>query len=453
MRFPDLLRLALANLRRNRTRSWMTLVGVMIGVAALMALLAYGAGLQHNVRSEFNALQLYNTLRVTTYPSLFNSFGDLAVRQKPDTTRTDERATPPLTDDLLQTLERMEGVLAAYPEILFPVEIEVGDREVVAQAEAIPMAFAQIPSYQPQTGHFFTSATDSSLLLAPSMARRLGFDDPAALVGQSIRLKTATLNLQALQRSGPAISMGLAPLPLHQVEHRMQVAGLLPEADRAVSSFVRVLVPLERAKTMQKVTFFSTLDLLLRDTHAGDGYPAVRVQLAGPETYADVRKAIEDMGLYVSSFRDQFAQLERLFLIMDLALGIIGVIALLVATIGMANTMMMNVMERTREIGVMKAVGGEEGDLQRLFLVESGILGLAGGLAGLALGWALTALIQVAIDTYLHRLGVPPIDVFHHPLVLWLSILALALVVSLLAGFAPARKAARVEPIAALRSV
>jgi putative ABC transport system permease protein len=287
--------------------------------------------------------------------------------------------------------------------------------------------------------------------MAPAMARRLGYENPADIVGQEIIIKTITLNFSQMQRLGSALTFGLTSMPLDTHHQPIRVAGLIGEEDQPLSGFLRVLLPLERAKTMRKITFFSTLDLLL-NTSAPGGYAAARVQLEDDAALEPVRQAIEQQGVYVSAARDQFKQLERLFVIMDLALGIIGFIALLVATIGIANTMMMSVMERTREIGVMKAVGGEEGDLQRLFLVESAMLGLIGGVTGLLFGWGIVLLIQVGVDYYLHRLAIPLVDVFHLPVWMIGAILGVALLVSLLAGLAPARRAARIEPIDALRS-
>ncbi|MGI9174337.1 MAG: ABC transporter permease, partial [Rhodothermales bacterium] len=193
MRFADLFRLALSNLRRNRSRSLLTLIGVAIGVAALLALVSYGAGLQQNARGEFDALELYNTLRVTSRPNPFGSLGDVAFRQK--STEQDTLAEVPLTDSLVAVFDELDGVLAAYPEITFPAQIESGDRVVISTVEAVPMVFGSIPSYQPTEGAFFASTSDSSVLLSPTMARRLGYDDPATIVGDSVTLVTATLDL------------------------------------------------------------------------------------------------------------------------------------------------------------------------------------------------------------------------------------------------------------------
>ncbi|NBC18972.1 MAG: FtsX-like permease family protein [Bacteroidetes bacterium] len=450
MRPADLLRLALDNLTRNRTRSLLTLIGIMVGVAALQALLAYGAGLQQNARQEFEALELYNTLRVTPSPTIFGRMGLMPPDPTPDTTDAN-RPKITLTDSLLREIEQIDGVLAAYPEVVFPAKLKANGRSAPVQAEAVPTVFGQLAAYQPTEGAFFSAATDTSILIAPSMAQRLGVEDASDLIGQTITLETVSLHVQRMMQLGPAIAAGMTTLPLIHHQNRVRVAGLLPEADQPVSGFVRVVLPLDYARQLRKITFFSALDLMLRDGSA-DGYAAARVQLADTDAYDRVRREVEQTGAFVTSFREQFGQLERLFLIMDLAFGIIGFIALLVATLGIANTMMMNVMERRREIGVMKAVGGDERDLQRLFIAESVTLGLLGGVLGLVLARGITSLIQFGVDVYVQRLGLPQFDLFQAPVWLSLAIVGVAVLVSLLAGLAPARRAARVEPIEALRA-
>ena len=451
MQLADLFRLAAGNLLRNRTRSALTLVGVAVGVAALYALLSYGTGLQRLADEEFATLELYNTLRVTTTPNPIDSFMDVSVRTL-DPARTDTIDLVPLTDSVLAGIAALPNVLAAYPEVAFPVRVRVGSQEVFAGAEAVPMQFQSLPAYQPTAGSFFATPADSAVLIPPSMAERLGFVPAETAVGQEIKVITATLDYAKLQQAMFSFGLGMRTLPLKQETNRLRVAGVLPEEGQALSGFVRLVVPLDFAASLQKVTFFSTLDLVTRGDDTG-GYTAARVQLRDEDAYAEVKSAIERQGLFATGFRDQFAQLDRLFAILNGTLAIVGLIALFVATIGIANTMMMNVMERTREIGVMKAIGGEDGDVQRLFVAESLLLGIAGGALGLVFGWLLTAGLSAGVIAYLDRIGIPPVDVFYTPPGLIAGIVAVTLVVSVSAGFLPARRAARIEPIDALRHV
>lgn len=451
MRLADLFRLSWTNLRRNRTRSLLTGIGVMIGVAALLTLLAYGTGLQKNAHQEFNALELYNTLRVTSHqiPAMTGP-GQTTVAV--DSVRNDGEQVP-LTDRLIQEIEQTEGVLAAYPEINFPAKVRGKRREIPVNAEAIPMAFEQIPSYRPAHGRFFQRSDEAALLISPSMAERLGYNPVTRAVGDTVKLVTASLNFQKLRSMTALFSEGLRALPMGQRPYDARIAGLLDEEEQPVSGLTRVLLPIDFARDLDKVTFFSTLDLLFRHSETREGYTAVRVQLTDPSYHASVRQAIERKGVYATSFREQFSRVETIFFIMDLALGIIGGIALIVAVIGIANTVMMNVRERTREIGIMMAVGGDARDLQRLFVVESAALGALGGVAGLALGGLLVVGLDWGVNLYLDGLGVPPVTVFETSFLTAFTIWAGAVLVSLLAGVVPARRAARIEPAEALRSV
>ena len=183
MQFADLFRLASGNLLRNRTRSALTLIGVAVGVAALYALLSYGTGLQRLADEEFATLELYNTLRVTSTPNPIDSFMDVSVRTL-DPARTDTMDLVPLTDSVLAEIAALPDVLAAYPEVAFPVRVRVGKQEVFAGAEAVPMQFQSLPAYQPTAGAFFATPADSAVLIPPSMAERLGFVPAETAVGQ-----------------------------------------------------------------------------------------------------------------------------------------------------------------------------------------------------------------------------------------------------------------------------
>ena len=162
MRLADLLTLAWANLWRNRTRSLLTGVGVMVGTAALVTLLAYGSGLEQTADQEFSALRLDNTLRVTSHPIPGMTGARPSARL--DSVRA-RRGRVPLTDSLVRRMEGIDGVLAAYPEMQFPAKLQGNGRTLVVTAEGIPMAFRQLAAYRPTSGRFFASGTEAAVLI------------------------------------------------------------------------------------------------------------------------------------------------------------------------------------------------------------------------------------------------------------------------------------------------
>lgn len=446
MRLADLLSLAWRNLRRNRTRSLLTGAGVMIGAAALYTLLAYSSGLEQTVQSEVNALKLQNTLRVTSHPIPGLTERRASIDGELSPTRT------ALTDSLVRRIEQIDGVLAAYPELQFPAKLEGNGRALPVTAEGIPMSFQEIASYQPADGRFFKTGDEAALLISRSMAQRLGYHPVDAAVGDTIDLVTASLNFYKLRTEAASFSEGLRTLPMGQRPYDVRIAGLLDDAEQPVSGLTRVLLPMPFGQSLNKVPFFSTLDLLFRHAETQEGYAAVRVQMHDDADPVAVRRALDATGVYTTSFRRQFERLDTLFLILDLSLGFIGVIALAVAVLGIANTVLMNVRERTREIGIMMAVGGDARDLQRLFVVESAALGALGGAAGLVLGGGLALVLNEGLNAYLSTLGVPAITLFDLSLGTALSIWGGAILISLLAGILPARHAAQIEPTEALRT-
>jgi putative ABC transport system permease protein len=143
--------------------------------------------------------------------------------------------------------------------------------------------------------------------------------------------------------------------------------------------------------------------------------------------------------------------LRLLFAILDRLLGIFGSLALAVASLGIVNTLVMAILERRREIGVLKALGASNRDVRRLFFLEAGVMGLLGGVFGVGMGWAIGRLIHIGTTIYLKRQGVPSEDIWSVPWWLAVGAIAFAIVVSLAAGIVPASRAARLDPVEALR--
>jgi putative ABC transport system permease protein len=175
----------------------------------------------------------------------------------------------------------------------------------------------------------------------------------------------------------------------------------------------------------------------------------VRVNSAGK--VEQVQEAIKKLGLRTYSVLDASKSLRRFFAIFDMFLGIFGSLALAVASLAIVNTLVMAVLERRREIGVMKALGAGDGDVKKLFFAEAGAMGIVGGALGVGLGWLIGRAINFGTTLYLRRQNLPPENVWLVPWWLIGFAIAFAVAVSLIAALYPASRAAKLDPIQALR--
>jgi hypothetical protein len=183
-----------------------------------------------------------------------------------------------------------------------------------------------------------------------------------------------------------------------------------------------------------------------------EGYETAIVRVSDPVALPQVRQRITDMGFGSFSIVDELDQIRTVFLIVDSVLGLLGGISLLVASFGIANTMIMSILERTREIGIMKAIGAEDREIKMIFFVEAAVIGALGGVIGVLSAWAITAVAnRLAYRFVLKPQGASFVDFFSLPPWLTASAILFALVVSILAALYPAARAARIDPVRALR--
>ncbi len=180
-------------------------------------------------------------------------------------------------------------------------------------------------------------------------------------------------------------------------------------------------------------------------------YTTIEVHVKALAQVQGVEDAIKKMGFNTFSIVDATRSLREFFAVLDIFLGIFGSLALAVASIGIINTLVMAILERRREIGIMKAIGASDGDVKGLFFAEAGVMGVFGGIVGVALGWTIGRVINLGTNIYLKRLHFPPEQIWFVPGWLVIGAIVFAIVVSLLSGLYPASRAARLDPVQALR--
>jgi putative ABC transport system permease protein len=452
MRFFEYLDFAAANLREMKLRTALTAFGVTVGIGALVAMVGFGQGLQRNVAQSFEKLDLLNSITVLPRGGLTGGL-DLGGGRRGGRRRPSPTAVGPALDDAaIRKFEALKGVETVFPEVRFPALVAVGEAEEFRLAQVIPARIAASKLITLAAGAPFARDDEDSVIVGRSLARSLGFADPAAAVGRTLRLSSIALDFAGFNPANLGEMLAGRKLPIAKETYEFRIVGVTDNIGFGGPTPIQsdVYLPPGPAGRIKKLPFTNIWDLF-RAGDAGAGYSALNVRLSSP-AYADAVKAeAADLGFTTFALIDQFAQIKTSFVFMDMALAAVGMIAIFVAALGIINTMVMSILERYNEIGVMKAVGASPSVIKKIFLVESAGIGILGGAGGLALGWAVSRGINRVVNYFLARQGIPHIEYFSYPLWLCLGAIAFAVAVSLLAGLYPARRAARVDPVVALR--
>ncbi len=431
----DLLRLVWSNLRRMKARVAMTAIGVVIGTAAVIVLISLAAGLQRSVTEGLGSIGELTTITVYA-PTFIRSFGG------PPSSGTGEEAV--LNDRTLAEFADLPGVVAVTPWEplmgggMLRLNRLAGSAQVVGidptQVERLDFPLAsgtgRLGRWQVLVGGRVTE----------------NFFDP-----QTGRPATEPPDLQGKVLQFVLSRMGDDGQPVERVV-RLRVTGVLEESG-----------------WREDYTLFLALNDVLelngwftgqRSNPGRDGHSQALVKIATSEQVLAVEQEIRNRGFYPSSPRSTLQEMNVLFLIIQGVFGGIGAIALIVAAFGIANTMTMAIYERTREIGLMKAVGATNRDVMSVFLAEAGGIGLLGGIGGVLLGVGLGALIDLVASTYLAALAVQQsgaagsdvsFTLIHTPLWLPLFAVIFATLVGVASGIYPAMRAAALSPVAALK--
>jgi putative ABC transport system permease protein len=361
----------------------------------------------------------------------------------------------PLDEDARHELEKLPNVLEVYPQVRFFTEVRFNDKPFGTVVAGMPDSSRNSGAFDGMQGNFFSSTAANEAILQIEFAKDLS-TNPSSLIGQDLTLRYA--ERQAIPATSGDGSSGAGDsgggFSVVPKELKLKIVGIVetePAAGYGGTGNARLLIPLETASTLRAAQVNDLRDIVRGSTAAKTAYPALSVRAKSPSQVEKLEASIKNLGFNAFSLLDASNSLRTFFKVFDLLLGIFGSLALAVATLGIVNTLVMAILERRREIGVLKALGAADSDVQQLFFVEAGVMGLLGGILGVGFGWLLGRAITYGTNVYLKQQNLNPIDLSSVPW--WLALLALifAVVVSLMAGLYPASRAAKLNPVDALR--
>lgn len=451
MKAGDLAELALRNLREAVLRNSLTTLGVAVGVASLVAMLSLGVGLQELATRRLSNSGLFDTVIVMPRRNLQEM-------RRISTTPAPTKEPRALDDEARKELERLPNVVEVYPQIRFPTEVRYNGIPYSTIVAGVPESARGNGAYDGIQGNFFSGPNADEAILQIELAKDLAAQ-PSTLIGKDLVVRYAERQALAPQSpsgdagEGDANGSGAGGFSIVPREKKLRIVGIIetePAAGFGGFGSGRLLIPLEVASAL-RVAQVNDLRDAVRATDGKPRYASLTVRAKSPSRVEAIETAIKGMGFGTFSLLDATRNLRLFFTIFDLLLAIFGSLALAVATLGIINTLVMAILERRREIGILKALGAADRDVKQLFFVEAGVMGLLGGTLGAGLGWMIGRAITIGTNLYLKRQGLPGAHVFSVPWWLVLGAIAFAVIVSLAAGLYPATRAARLNPVEALR--
>jgi putative ABC transport system permease protein len=448
MRFRDLLRLAWGNLWRIKVRTILTAGGVVIGITFMVVMVSIGIGLERTVTGELSGTFQLN--QVTVHGGGGYYMPGMPVEEE-------SRESKVLNQRALQEIAKISGVTAVTPVINVPVG-EIRLRRDLIWVSILGMDLQQLEHFGFALEEGRPIPKGGSIALAgyrvpEEAAHGDRYFYPGERNEDVERVELTNRRLEIVCRREPEWNNDQflydngPPLPEKEPGeekiYRVRVAGILEQLNSWED--YSLIVPLDMAEEISEWYFRE------RAYFQKSGYDEVKVFAADTQEVNRVAEEIKEMGFFAFSLKEMIESTANVFKILQFVMGGIGCVALLIAAVGIANTLIMSIYERTKEIGIIKVVGASIPDIRNLFLLEAGFIGFMGGITGVLCGWLGGLLLNFAAAAYLSQSGAGEMNLVYLPLPVAIFTVIFSAIVGLAAGLYPAIRAANLSAIEAIR--
>jgi putative ABC transport system permease protein len=412
MKNYDIFKLSLSHVRKSKMRSWLTIIGIVIGVAAIVAIISIGEGMQASVQKSLGSL---GADLITVSPGYSRATGMGGGRGPEGGGASNEN----LTDKDVNVIKQVPGVIYVNGMVSGRSDMILGNEKTSASISGVDTtAWRSIVTTELEAGRYLQPGDSNAIVIGYSLAH--------------------DVFLQPITQNRPVTIGGKT----------FKVVGIFTQSGGFGGTDHAVYMPADSARDV------------ITDNVERNQFTSITVKIADQNLAEKVKTDIEQklmMSRHVNSRTRDFtvtafasiqAQISSVTQAITMFLGAIAAVSLLVGAVGIANTMFMSVMERTKQIGLLKALGATDSEVMKLFLIESGLFGVVGGVIGITFGILISVLIS-SIGLQMMGPGGTMTTVIPPSLIIFA--LAFSVIVGVLSGVAPARNAAKMNPVDALR--
>lgn len=441
MNSMDLVLMGLRNLWRRKLRTFLTVLGVLIGTSSIIVMLSLGFGMQEFFLSQLSQMGDLTTINV------YKSYSGYET-----TSRGTGGNEAVLNDKTIENFKNIPHVVAVTPIIETWGTIKTGKYISQTSIRGIDPDSMKYFEYEIAEGRLLQQGDDFHVVFGGGMKHTF-YNDKASRMYYYEEPDVDLMNDRMIFTFDTGTYENIpgqdVDMPKYK-DYRIKAVGVLQEGNWETD--YSVFAPIDTVKKMIEEKERAEHSNQ-RNQSRSDEYERALIKADNIDNVENVQQTIRDMGFDAYSLSDQLKELERVSNMIQAVLGGIGAISLLVAAIGITNTMVMSIYERTKEIGIMKVIGASLRDIKRLFLFESALIGLLGGILGTILSFILSFGLNKFGGNFLINMGVQPgtkISIIPF----WLIFLALTFsaLIGIISGYYPAKRAMKLSALDAIRT-
>jgi putative ABC transport system permease protein len=392
-----ILKLAARNILAHKLRSLLTISGVAIGVCFIIFLVSLGFGLQRISTTQIANINALQIIDVTPGKSKIVKIGN-------------------------DTVERFSGiskVSEVTPSLNIVGKIDYKTSTVEGVVYGKNLEYLAMEEPEMLSGTLYKSNLNREVVVNQTVLKRLGITDPNKIIGEAIDLNVI-INSEYFETDDEE--------PITK-EDSFVIVGVMRN-----ESSPYVYVPLEIFKS-----------------YGVDYYSNAKIKISDKEFTDNTKRELESLGFKPTSLKDTVDQINQFFVIFQLILALFGAIAVVVAAIGMFNTLTISLIEKTREISFMKVMGTTKKDIWRLFLFEAFFIGIVGSIIGVTVGILAGGFLNSFLIDLAQKTGNKPVVIFYTPWLLIVITILTSAVLSFITGIYPSYRASRIDPLEAMR--